>query len=100
MVINGVTFPLGDLERLCREAGVVRVFLFGSILTDRFAPDSDVDVLVETDTGRPPGLLRLGGLQMDLSELIGRNVHLTLLGGLPAPARAQVLTQARRLDAA
>lgn len=100
MVINDVTFPIDAIDQLCREAGVVRLYAFGSILTRRFRPDSDVDLLVETDPLNPPGLLRLGGLQMDLSDLLGRNVHLTLLGGVPAATRAQVLAHARRLDAA
>ena len=100
MVINGVTFEINAIERLCRAAGVVRLYVFGSILTDRFGPDSDVDVLVETDPAHPPGLLRLGGLQMDLSDLLGRNVHLTLLSGVPPATRADLLSRARSLDAA
>jgi predicted nucleotidyltransferase len=100
MVLHGVAFPIDRLERLCREAGVVRLYLFGSILTSRFRPDSDIDILVETNPAKPLGLLRLGGLQMDLSELLGRTVHLTLLGAVPREARTQVLSHARRLDAA
>jgi predicted nucleotidyltransferase len=76
------------------------LYVFGSILTDRFRADSDVDLLVETDQAKPVGLMRLGGFQMDMSDLLGRPVHLTLLGGVPAGARAGVLARARRLDAA
>lgn len=78
----------------------MHLFLFGSILTDRFRPDSDVDILVETDPLQPPGLLALGGLQMDLSDILGRTVHLTLLGGVPVSERPAVLARARMLDAA
>lgn len=77
-----------------------RLFVFGSILTDRFSAASDIDLLVETDPARPVGLLTLGGLQMDLSELLGRPVHLTLLGGVPESERPGVLARARSLDAA
>lgn len=98
--LHGITFDLPRIAAACREAGVVRVFLFGSILTDRFREDSDIDLLVETDPDRPPGLLALGGLQMDLSDLLGRTVHLTLLGGVPASERPAVLARARMLDAA
>lgn len=100
MILHGVHFDPTRIGALCRRAGVVRVFVFGSILTDRFRADSDIDVLVETDPARPPGLLALGELQMDLSELLGRRVHLTLLGGVPASERAGVLSGARMLDAA
>jgi uncharacterized protein len=98
--LQGITFDRARIGAACREAGVVRLFLFGSILTDRFGPDSDIDILVETDPLHPSGLLALGGLQMDLSDLLGRTVHLTLLGGVPASERPAVLARARRLDAA
>lgn len=98
--LHGVNFDLPRIAAACRAAGVLRLFLFGSILTDRFREDSDIDILVETDPRRPPGLLALGGLQMDLSDLLGRSVHLTLLGGVPANERTAVLARARMLDAA
>ena len=100
MRINGIEFDQTRIAALCRGAGVVRLLVFGSILTDRFRGDSDIDLLVETDPRRPPGVLALGGLQMDLSELLGRKVHLTLLGGIPEGERQAVLAGARMLDAA
>jgi predicted nucleotidyltransferase len=98
--LHGIAFDLPRIGEARRRAGAVRLFLFGSILTDRFRPDSDIDLLVETDPLHPPGLLALGGLQMDLSELLGRTVHLTLLGGVPPGDRSAVLARARLLDAA
>ena len=100
MVLHGITFDRGRIAELCKKAGVVRLYVFGSILTDRFASDSDIDILIETDPLRPAGLFALGGLQMDLSELLGRTVHVSLLGGIPATQRETVLAGARALDAA
>jgi len=98
--LHGITFDLGRIADACRRAGVVRLYIFGSILTDRFGADSDIDLLIEADPRHPVGLFALGGLQMDLAELLGRTVHLTLLGGVPASQRAAVLAKARMLDAA
>jgi uncharacterized protein len=98
--LHDVEFDLSRIGAACRRAGVVRLFVFGSILTERFHEGSDVDLLVETDAGNPPGLFALGGLQMDLTEILGRRVHLTLLGGVPAAERAAVLARARVLEAA
>lgn len=98
--LHDILFDLPRIGTACRRVGVVRLFVFGSILTDRFSEGSDIDMLVETDPLHPPGLLALGGLQMDLSELLGRTVHLTLLGGVPAHERPAVLARARMLDAA
>lgn len=97
---HGIDFDTARIGGLCRRAGVVRVYLFGSILTDRFSTDSDIDLLVETDPARPLGILTLGGLQMDLSDLLGRPIHLTLLGGVPTTDRADLVAHARLLDAA
>lgn len=100
LVINGVSFDLDAISSLCSRAGVMRAYLFGSILTDRFTPQSDVDILVETDADHRPGMLALGGLQMDLSELVGRTVHLSMLSGVPMEDRRRLLSGARVLDAA
>lgn len=98
--LHGITFDLARIGDVCRRAGVVRAHLFGSILTDLFGPDSDIDLLIEVHPSNPPGLLALGGLQMDLADLFGRPVHLTLLGGVPAQERPGMLARARTLDAA
>lgn len=98
--LHGIPFDLDRIADLCRRAGVVRAYVAGSILTPQFSAGSDIDVLVETDPANPPGMLALGGLQMDLSELLGRSVHLTLLAGVPENQRAVLLSGARALHAA
>ncbi|MCC6428999.1 MAG: nucleotidyltransferase domain-containing protein [Phycisphaerales bacterium] len=100
MRLNGIDFDLVRIGMLCKAAGVTRAWLFGSILTDQFSLQSDIDLMVETDTKHPPGVLKLGGLQMDLTELLGRHVHLTLLGGVPVQHRAGILAKAQMLSAA
>lgn len=99
-LLHGISFDPAKLGPLFRRAGVVRAYLFGSILTDRFSESSDIDLLIETDPQSPVGLFKLGGLQMDLSELLGRTVHITLLNAVPAADRVAVLQSARTLDAA
>lgn len=98
--LHGINFDQVRIAEACRRAGIQRVYLFGSILTDQFREESDIDLLVETDPRRPVGLFALGGLQADPSDLLGRTVHLTLLGGVPSHKRADLLSQARMLDAA
>ena len=100
MRLQGIDFDPKTIGPLCKRAGVVRLWVFGSVLNGGFGVQSDIDVLVETDPAHPAGLLALGGLQMDLSDLLGRRVHLTLLGSVPAAERARTLAQARLLDAA
>ena len=98
--LHGISFDPRRITALCRQAGAVRGFLFGSILTDRFGVESHIDILVETDPQRPVGIFALGGLQMDLTEFLGREVHLTSLGGVPPAERPRLLATAMSLDAA
>lgn len=50
------------------------MFTTGSVLTPRFRPDSDVDVLVEFDPGAPIPYFELVGREMEPSEIIGHSV--------------------------
>lgn len=63
-----------DLEALgllCRRRHIRRLALFGSRLKGVGRPDSDVDLLVEFEDGRKPGLLALSNIEAELSALLG-----------------------------
>lgn len=85
-----------DQERLaafCRQNGVRRLAVFGSALRDDFGPDSDVDVLIEFEAGRTPGL-RFFWMQEELSRLFNRTVDLHTPASLSRYFRNQVLSEA------
>lgn len=107
MVINGVEFPEDRIAEFCNRHGVARLSLFGSILRAPsgeggygFRPTSDVDVLVEFLPARTPGLIALTGMQIELSEMIGRRVDLRTPNELSRYFRQEVLREARILIAA
>ncbi|HYE63664.1 MAG TPA: nucleotidyltransferase family protein [Phycisphaerales bacterium] len=76
MVLHGIYFDPDRIAAFCREHGVARLSLFGSILTEAFGPQSDIDVLVEFPPEAKFGLFKLGRMQQDLSEMFGRTVDL------------------------
>jgi uncharacterized protein len=85
-----------DPERLaefCRQNGVRRLAVFGSALRDDFGPASDVDVLIEFEPGRTPGL-RFFWMQEELSRLFNRTVDLHTPASLSRYFRSQVLAEA------
>ena len=43
------------LADLCRRHHICRLSLFGSVLRPDFQEDSDIDILVEFETGHTPG---------------------------------------------
>ena len=77
---------------LCERYHVRELALFGSVLRDDYAPNSDVDGLVDFDLAAKVTLLHLGGLQMDLQDLFGRAVDvLTKTAALRARLRDAAL---------
>ena len=78
----------------CRRHHICRLALFGSVLRDDFAPTSDVDVLVEFEPGCRVGLIRLAGIERELSDLLGRKVDIRTAADLSPYFREEVLAQA------
>ena len=86
-----------DRERLagfCQRNHIHRLALFGSVLREDFGPDSDVDVLVEFEPGRIPGL-RFFALERELSEILGRKVDLNTPNFISPYFRDRVLAEAK-----
>ena len=66
----------GDIEAFCLRNHIRKLSLFGSIPTPRFRPESDIDVLVEFEPERAPGYFGLVGMELELTEMLGRKVDL------------------------
>jgi hypothetical protein len=95
-----IEIPKDRIAEFCRINHIRRLALFGSVLRDDFGPDSDVDVLVEFEPGQTPGL-RFFGMEIELSEILGRKVDLNTPGFLSKYFRDEVLAEAEvQYDAA
>lgn len=81
-----------DILRLAAEHGARNVRVFGSAARGEDREDSDVDFLVELDPGR--SLLDMGGLLMDLQELLGRRVDVVEPDALHWYVRDRILKEA------
>ena len=89
-----IEVPRSDLEALCRRRHIRKLSLFGSVLSDNFRPDSDIDVLVEFEPDHRVGLIRMADIEHELSELFGRRVDLRTPADLSRYFRDQVLREA------
>lgn len=93
-----MTRPLFDqesLSRLCRRHGIRRLSLFGSVLRGTDRPDSDIDLLVEFEPDRVPGLLGMAAIEAELSRLMGgRRVDLRTPRELSRYFRDEVIREA------
>jgi uncharacterized protein len=81
-----------EILRVAARHGAHHLRVFGSVARGEADERSDVDFLVELERGR--SLLDLGGLLMDLQDLLGRRVDVVTERGLKARIRDRVLGEA------
>lgn len=88
--------PIDDetLARFCRQHHIRRLALFGSVLAGTAGPDSDIDLLVDFEADRAPGLLGIARAEAELSRLLGRKVDLRTAKDLSKYFRDDVLSKA------
>jgi predicted nucleotidyltransferase len=94
MVHHGITFDRRQLADFCRRHRIRKLSLFGSVLRDDFGPESDIDVLVELEADARVGLITFAGIEIELSEMLGRKVDLNTPGCLSKYFRDKVLDEA------
>ena len=82
------------LKDFCRRHHIRKLSIFGSYLRDDFGPESDVDLLVEFDPEHIPGLFDVAGMEIELSEMLGRKVDLRTAEDLSRYFRDEVVAQA------
>lgn len=80
---------------LARKRGARNIRIFGSVSRGEDNTGSDLDLLVDFEPGR--SLLDLGGLSMDLQNLLHRKVDVITEAGLRERIRRRVLREARPL---
>ena len=80
-----------QILQIARQHGAYHVRIFGSVARGEVQPDSDIDFLVDMEPGR--SLLDMGGLVVELQQLLGRNVDVVTERGLKSRIRDRVLAE-------
>ncbi len=81
-----------DVLKLATYYGATDVRVFGSVARGDAGESSDIDLLVRMSPGR--SVFDIGGLLMDLQDLLGRRVDVVTERGLRPRIREQVLREA------
>jgi len=97
---EGIKMPLDELLRTKREDilriaakyGASNVRVFGSVARGEADSESDIDLLVNMEPGR--SLFDMGGLLVDLEDLLGCNVDVVTEDSLRDRIRDRVLKEA------
>ncbi len=98
--INLIEMNMDKIIALCKKYKVAKLWVFGSILTDRFNDDSDVDFSVKFDKHNIP-LLDYADNYLDLleslSSLFARKVDLITEDSLTNPYFIKELNATKKL---
>ncbi len=81
-----------DILRVASKRGASNVRVFGSVARGEDDSKSDIDLLVDLEPGR--SIFDLGGLLMDLQDLLGHKVDVVTERGLRERIRERVLKEA------
>lgn len=74
---------ISDINELCKHHKVKTLFIFGSLLTDKFQPGSDIDFIVDIDSNDPIEYAEnYFDLKFKLEDLLKRRVDLLEQKGL------------------
>lgn len=91
MISTKIAELLPSIRRYFQDKPVLKAWLFGSCSRGEETPDSDIDILVDYDCSKGVvSLFKMGGMLMDLSDLLGRKVDLVDIRGLKNFARPSV----------
>jgi hypothetical protein len=89
-----INLPREKIEEFCKRNHIRRLSLFGSALRGDAGPDSDIDFLIEFHPDHIPGLIKLAGMEIELSKILGRKVDLRTPQDLSRYFRQEVLNSA------
>ena len=78
----------------CRRNHILKLSVFGSFLREDFREDSDIDILVEFAPDHIPGLIRLAGMENELSSILECKADMRTAEDLSRYFRHEVLKSA------
>ena len=87
-----------EVQRIAAKHGARNIRVFGSVARGEIKAESDVDLLVTFS--KPTSLLKMVGLERELSATIGRKVDLLTTKSVSPYLRNRILKESRPIYAA
>lgn len=89
---------INQIRNLCNSNKVKHLFVFGSILTDKFTETSDIDFIVEIDSDDPIDYAEnYFNLKFQLEDLLNRTIDLLEEKGLKNPFLRESINNSKKL---
>ncbi|MCB1119223.1 MAG: nucleotidyltransferase domain-containing protein [Chlamydiia bacterium] len=71
-----IDIPKKDIEEFCKKNHIDALALFGSVLSDQFNSESDIDFLVQFERDHKPSLFGIVRMEEELKVLFQRDIDL------------------------
>ncbi len=84
-----------EILAISKKHGAFNLRIFGSVARGEYDDLSDIDILVDVETGT--SLFDLGGLSIELENLLGKKVDIVTERGLRNRIRDKILKEAKPL---
>lgn len=91
MKFHQIEIPIDRIRDFCSQRKVREFAFFGSVLTDNFSQNSDIDILITFLPDSKYSLFDLAQMQMELEQLLGRKVDLVEKESLVNPFRKHAI---------
>ena len=96
--MNELTIHNNQIQALCNLYNVKTLFTFGSVTTDKFHPDSDIDLIVDIDSTDPLDYSdNYFNLKFELERILKRQVDLLEQKAIKNPYLKQQIDQTKVL---
>jgi hypothetical protein len=96
IIERNIDVPKDAIAAFCERHHIRKLSFFGSVLTEDFGPESDIDVLVEFEEGHTPDFLAFVDMEAELAEILGREIDFNTSGFLSPHFRDEVVKMAER----
>lgn len=83
-----------EIAGFCRKHHLTKLAFFGSVLTGRFGPESDVDVLFEYHPDHIPTFFDVAAMEEELTAILGRKADMRTPQDLSRYFRDEVVRSA------
>jgi uncharacterized protein len=96
MKINNIDFDEDYIRSVAESWSIDELAVFGSVLTENFRPESDIDFLVTFNPSASLGLFEMVQLKMELETHFNRKVDLVEKPAIANPFRRKSILQSAR----
>ncbi|CAO3443980.1 Nucleotidyltransferase domain protein, BT0168 group [Azospirillum argentinense] len=92
--VEEVVSILRDNSADLRRRGVLHAAVFGSVARGEARPESDIDIVIDLDPGRPMGLFEYTRVTLDIGDLFDRPTDVVVRKNLKPDLRDSVAGEA------